>query len=1296
MFTFRSLYTWIILIIMVASGHKCFAQTCTVIASTTNICAGSSVSFSVNITGGGTPVSYSWSFGDGFTGSTALPGHTYLTAGNYTPSVTVNFSGGGSCNATGPVVKVFALPVSKYVITTADTMCFKYNRLCILDQSTSGPSNAPIKRRLFQVSNGYVQTDNAPYSNTLCYENNINLSGHLYTLVLEVTDTNNCTSRTEKTDSVLLYPKMQPVSFSSSYNPTCYTTRVNFSNTSLLPVSMVKKFYWFLGDGTIDSTSWSGPTHTYTATGLFVPKLYTIDINNCRDTATATGVIQNIIPDSTIYIAPLKNQCYKKNQFKFISNNTAGTAFWTIYDNNNNIAFSGSSSAPTDTFKVQFTTCGQYRVNMRVQFPDCSTETDTVIMVYGPRAVIQNDVDFVLNRTQCEIFDTVYFKTPVPYLSCRFSNGNMDHLWNFDDPFAPACTTDTKNGINVGMNCNFSKDSIRVKHAYTPGKERCYYPVLYMKDPILGCEDSDTISLGLTAPSARPDLTAVPPRRGLFVLSPAKPCLNQPITFSLKETLPICGFENAWVNVDSACGKNNWLPVTDIKGQTFTHTYLSTCDTENGYITVGLIIKNGKDKNGNNCYDTAWYHYLLKMTPINPAFTFKLTPGCGPFQIKIVPSDSTQYNLKQVKWGYSITKWEDIVSYMAGLRQTINNTPVITQNLALTDSVIFSQQFSDTFKGVYTVSATFESQEGCSRESSASVGVGSFREFYRPQNAYCLNDSVTLQDFVRYYDAGTPDHLSTVPHWRDPSRAAANKEKLWWNMGDGRGFVLTGPTPKVKYNQPGKYTITMVSQDSLGCLDTLVKPDYIVIVQPKALISSLQAAYYCAPQIVLFKDSSIVMDSPGSSVTSPLEAITSWTWDFADGKPGSILKNPAHNYTINGIFKVKLFIQTANGCKDSTSTDVNMKGPQPSFRILDTMGCEPFKTTFVNTTGRQLQSWTWYFGDPANQTFTTMSDTNMSFTYLKAGVYKVGLLGSENILNPGTGNTFNCLSFFPDTINQIPVRKIYVLATPPLHIKSKDSICPNEPIIFTASGDTVYSKFTWRFGDGASDSIARPDSTINHTYQHSGSYTVTLIPVNSTGYQCVDTATKTITASVVKADFEINDNEAPRYTFTNTSQAAVRYVWDFGKPAAGGANQSVETNPVFNYGSDTGVFTICLKAFNAEDCWDSICKQTRPDARLVIPNVFTPDNNDNKNDAFDIDIVGFTTYDLKIYNRWGAEVFKGDRDGVGNDGINWNGKNHNDGPLCPAGVYYFIFNYRLITDAADKTAHGTITLIRDK
>lgn len=61
------------------------------------------VGFSAPTTGGSTPFSYSWQFGDGGTSSAAAPSHTYAVGGNYTVSVTVQDAIGERATASGTV-----------------------------------------------------------------------------------------------------------------------------------------------------------------------------------------------------------------------------------------------------------------------------------------------------------------------------------------------------------------------------------------------------------------------------------------------------------------------------------------------------------------------------------------------------------------------------------------------------------------------------------------------------------------------------------------------------------------------------------------------------------------------------------------------------------------------------------------------------------------------------------------------------------------------------------------------------------------------------------------------------------------------------------------------------------------------------------------------------------------------------------------------------------------------------------------------------------------------------------------
>ncbi len=1266
----------ILLLCLLLIAGRTVAQTCTLVQTDSIVCAGTTVNFAVS-TSSGTPATYSWAFGDGFTASTATPGHTYILEGSYTPSVTVTFSGGASCSISGNPIRVFAKPNAKFTITSDDTLCFKNNNLCILDQSTPGNSNAPLKKRIFQLSNGYIKLESSPpFNPNLCYQNTTDIGGHLYSLVLEVTDTNNCVDRLQKTDSVLLLPQMPAISYSADVPPTCYTTTVTFTNHSSISQSRVKSFQWDFGDTTFNTSSWASVNHTYTGKGMYAPKLMVTDMDGCSDTAFPTGVIQNIIPDSTIYLthATQTTQCFRTNRFDFESRNVPATTTWTIYDMDGNIV----ATYTNPTWSFSFPSCGMYRVYMKAAFPDCTVEGDTIVQVYGPKTRIEDRSQLatsIVNTTQCEIFDTIYFKTPVPYLTCSSGNGAKNHLWDFGDAFAPPCTTDTKNGVNVGMNCNFSLDSMEVKHAYTPGKEGCYKTLLTITDPATGCWSYDSVILALKAPDAGPDTNAVPPRRGLYFIG--NPCIGSNIRFVFNETLPECGHEKAWLNFDSACGINNFVLVDTLGRGFYDYTYNSTCDPD-GWITVGLIIKNGNDRNGNPCYDTAWYHYLMQMVPINANLSIQAFPGCAPYTVEVKPNDSIQYKLAKVKWDF------------------LGPADTIVQVFGPNDSIINKQQFTYEAPGAYEVAATYTNVLGCGKIATAGIGIGYKPDFAASKQIVCVGDSVTLGEFVRYYKYGTLDGLNPVDYWGDTSRVAANKEKVWWDLGDGRGFAETSPLTGIRYAKPGKYTIKLAMQDSLGCLDTVVRIDYLTIVEAKAHIAGLQSAYYCAPQIVAFKDSTVFVDSLGNKISVPGDAVATWDWDFGDQKTNSVFSNPAHNFTSNGEFTVRMVIQTVAGCVDTATAGIEMKGPQPWFVISDTLGCEPFTTTFINTTADSLRAWTWYFGDTANQTLTVFTDTNVNFTYTAAGVYNVRLLGVENVFNPNTGNVIICNSFFPDQSTGLPERKVYVMGTPPMDVIVEDTVCPNEPLLFTAVGDAVYNGYKWTFGDGGSYNGTRPDTTAEHIYQTSGIYQMQLIPVNSTGFQCVDTVRKSITALSVEAKFVIDSSKAPEYTFINQSVSGVRYVWDFGKPDAGASNSSTAVNGSFSY-RDTGTYIVCLTTYNKQECWDSVCEPVHINqTRLVIPNVFTPDNNDNKNDAFDIDILGYTRYELAIYNRWGALVYESVVDGIGNDGINWNGLTRNEGEPCPAGTYYFIFTYQLITESKPTTVHGTITLIRDK
>lgn len=1269
---------WILLCLLVWMNiHLTVGQTCEIINNDTIICQGTAVSFAVNTTGG-TPVSYAWNFGNGFTASTATPSHTYTTAGSFVPTVIVTFAGGGSCSVQGKRIAVFSTPNASFNITTSREMCFKDNNMCVLDLSTPGSSNAPIKRRVFQLSNGYLKIEVPPYSPQICYHDTTDVMGHLFSIVMEVTDTNNCVSKFQKRDSVLLYPKFEKIDYEADIKRLCNQTVVTFTNTSQMPRARVARFVWQFGDGAVDSVNWLSTAHTYTGHGMYEPILIITDTQSCVDTVKAKVNVNVVFPDSAIYMVRAVTQCFKGNRFECISYSDNLFSFnWSVTDKDGNPVTFVQGPART----IEFTTpsCGWHKVRLTQVLDLCIVQTDSFVHVRGPKAVMENKQYIPTNGKQCSIRDTVFFVTPNPYLSCVYQNGlALKHLWDFDDAFAPQCTVDTRKGINIGMNCNFSRDSAMVNHVYTQGQEKCYYPSLFMIDTIHGCSDTTETKLALMAPDAGPAPAASPPRKGLIVGDSLK-CFGDAVRFRF-DVLPACRYSRAYINVDSACGKDNWI-LTDTLGlYEYIHVYQSTCSNDD-YVTIGLIIANGFDQAGNICYDTAWYHHAIKLITINPKYSIKVD-GCKPFHVTFTPDDSIQYNLTKVFWALNV-----------GIT-TISDT--FTQNFGPNDSIVYNQSAIFPQDGVYNSYSVFTNKAFCFQSHFQRFAVGFQSDFTATKGTVCIYDSVEFRADAYYWSAVYPNDRHPVNFWGIPARAAAGKENIWWDIGDGNGFQQTGERVNVRFDTPGKFTIKMLIKDSLSCYDTIVKTDYITVISPQAHIAQITQKYYCAPQIVLFRDSSLVFDSVPFTTPSTLDAITSWRWEFGDYTLESYLQDAGHNYNSNGSFLVRLIATTAAGCSDTDFTTVNIAGPAPSFTIEDTLGCEPFTAHLINTTGQALKSWTWYFGDSANQTYTTLSGGNVTFTYTKPGVYYLKLLGSQDVTNPSTGNTVNCNSFFPDPVTGMPVRKVVVLPTPPVGLEVVDSACEDEELRLISHSDTSYSKLAWYISTGDVLFLTRPDSISTYRFDTSGTHRIMLVGVQNTSSQCLDTAFKDIYIMPVHAEFTIDSSKTPLFRFQNASSGATRYLWNFGKPELGAANESQLENPECYFGPDTGTYEVCLTAYNALDCMDSVCKTVRVgQTRLKIPNVFTPSNSDNYNDAFDIDIVGYTEYHLVIYNSWGAKVYESLEDGYKNDGINWNGNDHQTGPPCADGTYYYVFTYKFYSESESKSVHGTITLIRD-
>jgi len=167
--------------------------------------------------------------------------------------------------------------------------------------------------------------------------------------------------------------------------------------------------------------------------------------------------------------------------------------------------------------------------------------------------------------------------------------------------------------------------------------------------------------------------------------------------------------------------------------------------------------------------------------------------------------------------------------------------------------------------------------------------------------------------------------------------------------------------------------------------------------------------------------------------------------------------------------------------------------------------------------------------------------------------------------------------------------------------------------------------------------------------------------------------------------FELNDSHVD---FVNLSTGATIYNWDFGD---GGAF-STDESPYYIYPSEeANSYVVELIASSDAGCSDTVQGIVRGEEGLIfyIPNTFTP-NGDDYNAVFSPFMTsGFDPYKyhLRIYDRWGEEIFYTDDITHGWDGTNASNKTGDD-------TYIWHVELKMKKTDERKVFHGHVNLIR--
>jgi gliding motility-associated-like protein len=121
--------------------------------------------------------------------------------------------------------------------------------------------------------------------------------------------------------------------------------------------------------------------------------------------------------------------------------------------------------------------------------------------------------------------------------------------------------------------------------------------------------------------------------------------------------------------------------------------------------------------------------------------------------------------------------------------------------------------------------------------------------------------------------------------------------------------------------------------------------------------------------------------------------------------------------------------------------------------------------------------------------------------------------------------------------------------------------------------------------------------------------------------------------------------------------------------------------------NDPGTYYVTLIATDLMGCVDSVTKPItiQPAYYVYVPNTFTPDKM-RFNNTFFASTFGVQSLSVKIYNRWGEEIFSSDE-------LNFQWDGTSDGKLVQDGTYVWVIKYVSNSGVEDQLI-GHVNVIR--
>jgi len=1162
-------------------------------------CVNTTVSFAG--TSNSNIVNWDWDFDDGTTGTGQNIDHQYTTWGDMFVTLTVTDENGCS-NVATDIINIAEPPVADF--TYAPIVC---DSLQFTDISTS-PAGYQIVQWSWDFGDGIgTSTLQNP---TYQYASNTTPGGEVFQVVLTVVADSVgfvCT------DSIVLpvnVPSLPDIFFTYMPDPTCLNDTTFFYGESGFPIDV---WHWDFDDGNFSNDQYS--THVFTMEGDYDVVLTITDTNLCQNTLTNTITVS---PIPTVSFTMSDSVSCHGNEIQFTSTNSTNVETW-YWD------FGDGSFSSEDDPNHYFPQGGTYTITLTVtDSAGCeATATDQILILPGATA------DFTYSNLTCSsvLFQDQSI-APVGYFITNwlwdFGDGFTSNVQNPSHSYATGIGVYDVQLIVTADSAGYSCNDTIVQTIFTPGLPTVFFT--WNPEPTMLGDQTDFFG---TSGNTIIDWYWDFDDGNFATTQDASHTFATVGTFDVELTVTdIDGCQNTILHTVSVTNVPD-LDYTwnySCMGEPVQFTVLSpptdipavvswAWDFGDGGISTEqdpqhVFIVAGTYNVSLTIVDTmAATNTIIKEIIVNPlpvALFSVETPTCESNDVQFHDHSTTPTGF--------ITSW--LWDFGDGNTQTINfpDNPDVT--------------YQYTAIGTYTVTLTITNSDSCENSTQNPVTIIASPTAMFTNTQGCQSTPIDFTDTSIENGGGTivtydwnfddpasggdntsnltnPTHLFTAAGDYDVTLIITNvngcmdttvatvtiadnpeveftwsancqgEETLFevdeaitnvgevetfaWSFGDGGTSNLQNPTHI--YATAGDYTVTLSITTTSQCMATIT---HTVPINPLPTANFDHTGPACLNEEVEFTNLS----------SSPNGTIETWDWDFGDGNTITITApdNPdvTHLYGQDGNYDVVLTVTDSEGCINSvTKNVVVVSNPIADFTFEETCYMEPTIFTDLSTTnsGPDIQSWEWFFGDPASGTNNNSNLQNPTHVYTAPGTYTTSLIIVSTM---GCSDTIE-----KDVIvDELPLAEIGML---------DDSICLGELAEFTGTGTDI-STWYWEFGDGGTSIEQNP----SYMYVATGEYTVTLTVTGISTDECTFTTDTTITVNgAPEALFEYDNTCLGDSTyFTDLSYSQYGFIsewnWDFGD-----GNTSTLEDPSHYYTSNDS-YNVTLIVTDNYGCSDTV------------------------------------------------------------------------------------------------------------